>query len=97
MSQEATKGSKKDCPLDQVLSLATKTAKGELGTTPANKKVTATATLATSVTENSITSDEAVNASVSLGVSSSSGPAKSECCCEAKGLKASCCCATPAK
>jgi hypothetical protein len=83
---------KSDCPLTNVLSLATKTAKSELGTQPTNKKVTATATLDTSVTENGTTNNEGVNASVSLGVSSSSGPAKADCCCANTAGEPTCCC-----
>jgi hypothetical protein len=84
--------SKKDCPLENVLGLATKTAKSELGTAPSNKSVTATATLATSVTENGETANEGVNASVSLGVSSSKNPAKPACCCANTAGAATCCC-----
>jgi hypothetical protein len=84
--------SKKDCPLENVLGLATKTAKSELGTGPVNKKVTATATLATAVTENGTTNNEKVDASVSLGVSSSSSPAKADCCCANTAGATTCCC-----
>jgi len=86
--------SAKDCPLQQVLKLATKTAEGHLGTQSGNKRVSATAALATEVTENGTTSNDSVHATVSLGVSHSEGKAKAECCCKQHGLPASgCCCA----
>ena len=87
-----------DSPLDQVLKLATKTAKNELGGPDAqNKKVTATAALSTKVTEGDSTKRAGVNATVSLGVSSSTGTAEAECCCAASGQQSSCCCAKAKK
>lgn len=91
-----TTKSTRDERLDKVLKLATGTAKSELGENADNKRVTATATLATKVTEAGTTKADGVDASVTLGVSHSEGPAESECCCERNGLKASCCCAPKA-
>lgn len=56
--------------LDTVLTLATDTARAELGEA-GNKSVTAAATLTVSATENDTTDETGVNASVSLGVTSS--------------------------
>lgn len=82
-----------DTPLDKVLRLATRTAQNELGAPAAdNKKVTATASLSTKVTEGGATKRTGVNASVTLAVSASTGEAESECCCAASGQQSSCCC-----
>ena len=81
MSDTAKSKSEKDCPVDQVLKLATATATGELGTDASNKRVTATATLATKVTEGGKTVTDGANATVTLGVSHSEATAAPECCC----------------
>jgi hypothetical protein len=93
MSDTNTK-SAQDCPVDKVFKLAAATAKSELGTDASNKRVTATATLATKVTEAGKTVTDGADASVTLGVSHSEAAAAPECCC-ANGVKANCCCAAP--
>jgi len=64
------KAAKRAKNTDTVLDLATSTAKGELGDAT-NKSVTAAATLNVSVTENDTTEDNGHNASVTIGVTSS--------------------------
>lgn len=89
-----SKKSDEKCPVTTVLDLATDTAKANLGTDGANRRSAAKATLETAVTENDTTNAQKVDATVSLGVASSSGPAAGECCClSPKG----CCCAAAAK
>lgn len=78
MSQTDNTPSATDSRLDNVLRLATSTAKGELGSNATNKKVSAAASLTTRVTENGKTTRDAVNASVSLGVSRSEEEAEAE-------------------
>lgn len=70
------------CPLTTVLNLATETAKGELGTEAANKRVCTTAKVTTAVTENGKTKTTSVDAGVTLGVSTSEEdvPADEGCC-----------------
>jgi hypothetical protein len=60
------------CPLTTVLKLATDTATSTLGTDATNKSVSTKASLTTSVTENQTTNTQAVDASVTLGVTTSS-------------------------
>ncbi|MBS1994414.1 MAG: hypothetical protein JSS86_12760 [Cyanobacteria bacterium SZAS LIN-2] len=64
------KAAKRAKNLDTVLDLATSTAKGELGEAT-NKSVTAAATLNVSATEGDTTEEAGHNASVTLGVTSS--------------------------
>lgn len=78
------------CPAKTVLDLATSTATHELGTEGGNKKVSATATLATSVTENGKVTKNGTNATVSLGVTSSEEDEAPAGCCDKCGT-ADCC------
>ena len=68
------------CPVTTVLDLATTTAKSTLGTSASNKRVSATAALSTSVTENGKVNTSNVDATVTLGVSSSESDAPAGCC-----------------
>jgi hypothetical protein len=68
---KSTKTTKRATNLDTVLNLATTTAQAELGSAD-NKSVTAAATLDVSATEGDTTTKDGHNASVTLGVSSSS-------------------------
>src|SRR5262249_26445058 len=90
---DTANNSEKDSSVDKVFKLAATTAKSELGTDASNRRVTATATLATKVTEAGKTVTDGADASVTLGVSHSDAEAAPECCC-ANGVKANCCCAT---
>ncbi len=67
--------------LDQVLELSTQAARGELGDAADNKQVSAKATLSVAVTESGTTKNKAVNAGVSLGVSSCECEAEAACPC----------------
>lgn len=60
----------RDSRLTEVLDLATSTARGEIDGAE-NKKVTAKATLSVSATEGTKTTDDGVEAGVTLGVSHS--------------------------
>ena len=67
---KSTKITKRAATLDTVLTLATSTAKTELGDAD-NKSVTAAATLDVSATEGDTTTSNGHNASVTLGTTSS--------------------------
>ncbi|GEM_PF-3306560 len=77
------------CPVTTVLKLAEDNAKGNLGTDAANKRSKATACLTTTVTENGTATTNKVDATVDLGVESSTCPAPANCPC---GCPAAACC-----
>ena len=70
-----------DTRLGTLLTLATKTAKSDLGEGALNKDVEAKAVLATKVTENGKTAKARVNAGVTLGVSTETTDAEPSCGC----------------
>jgi len=74
---KSTKITKRAATLDTVLTLATSTAKTELGEAD-NKSVTAAASLNVSATENGTTTENGHNASVTLGTTSSTTPVKGQ-------------------
>jgi len=77
MSTANTHKAKRDSRLGEVLGLATGHAKNELGDAD-NKSVTAAATLTVSSSENDVTEDSGVNASVTLGTTHSKTDAKAK-------------------
>jgi hypothetical protein len=85
MSKTTDKAAEGTCPVTTVLDLAKTTATTELGVPAGDKSVSASATLATSVTEGGKVKKQTQNATVTVGVSSSEEDAPAAKCCDKCG------------